>query len=916
MKTKGKAKRLLTMLLAFVMVVGLIPTAAMAMDSQAEYTGVCTHGSHEGYIELTSEYLTTHYDRLNSGKYYLSEDLDYSGSWYLDVAENATVELCLNGHTLTFSNEYLLVRDGASLLLENGKVKLESSANKVIWGYSSEAVEIRNCDIDGNGTATYLVFINGDTGAQEVKITDSKLHNICDSSYAAVSMFGENPLGSLDISRTDIYDLAGSSNGIYLDCATAKISNCTLDGGGIVNSLAHISEVSNVSITKNGIGLRNDGTIDIIKNCTIVSEGASIQNEGLIKEISGGSYTYNPSIFQEGALQNSGTINNITSNAEFFGAPAIKNEGSGKITITDAEVLGSVDGLTAGFAIYGYAVTPSATGMVTINGGNYSCAVYDPNNTSAAEKLFPDGATGIIINSGNFEHSPSANLLAPNKAIVNSGITDFPYAVGEQDYTVTYELDGGTNNEANPVSYNSSVGIPELKAPVKADYAFLGWTLGDGTNYITAVPAGTTGDITLKAHWEYKPVYYTVKLYDINGFSANQQTTTNVANGATYTVLLTATSNEYLVSTFDEYHVRYENGTIVSNATSSYDETAKTVTITIPNVSANIEIICKARICSHDYEEKVITPATCTTSGSKTLTCKICSNVITPVTIEPLGHSYSTDYKKENADADKHYHVCMVCSEKDTGETHTWNVETATEETDKHCVVCGYVAEAQLTHTHKGELQKGTPATTEADGVKDYYECRCGKFYEDEDCTKEITDLTAWKLGAGRIPALPSIIEGTNGVWTKGSADGLKFKSNAEYANFLKVLVDNAEITAENYEVKEGSTVVTLKAAYLETLSVGKHTLSVVSTNGTATTEFEIKAASVKPTEPTNPSEPANPTKPNEPTKPAETNPNTGATSPQTGDNSHMALWIALLLASCSGLVAVTVYGRKKKVNR
>ena len=429
-------KRILSFILCAVLICGLFPTTAMAMDSQAEYTGVCTHGSHEGYTELTSEYLTTHNDRLNSGKYYLSGDLNYSGSWYLDVAKNATVELCLNGHTLTFSNEYLLVLDDASLLLENGKVKFSSSAEKVIWGYNSKAVEIRNCDIDGNGTATYLVFINGDTGAQEVKITDSKLHNICDSSYAAVSMFGENPLGSLDISRTDIYDLAGSSNGIYLDCATAKISNCTLDGGGIVNSLAHISEVSNVSITKNGIGLRNDGTIDIIKNCTIVSDGASIQNEGLIKEISGGSYTYNPTIFQEGALQNSGTINDITNNAKFSGAPAIKNEGSGKITITDAEVHGTVDGLTAGFAIYGYAVLPSATGMVTINGGNYSCTVYNPNNTSATEKLFPDDATGIVINSGNFEHSPSANLLAQNKAIVNSGITDFPYAVGEQDYTV------------------------------------------------------------------------------------------------------------------------------------------------------------------------------------------------------------------------------------------------------------------------------------------------------------------------------------------------------------------------------------------------------------------------------------------------------------------------------------------------
>lgn len=159
-------KRILSFILCAVLICGLFPTTAMAMDSQAEYTGVCTHGSHEGYTELTSEYLTTHNDRLNSGKYYLSGDLNYSGSWYLDVAKNATVELCLNGHTLTFSNEYLLVLDDASLLLENGKVKFSSSAEKVIWGYNSKAVEIRNCDIDGNGTATYLVFINGDTREQ------------------------------------------------------------------------------------------------------------------------------------------------------------------------------------------------------------------------------------------------------------------------------------------------------------------------------------------------------------------------------------------------------------------------------------------------------------------------------------------------------------------------------------------------------------------------------------------------------------------------------------------------------------------------------------------------------------------------------------------------------------------------------
>lgn len=184
-------KRILSFILCAVLICGLFPTTATAMGSQAEYTGVCTHGSHEGYIELTSEYLATHNDRLSSGKYYLSGDLNYSGSYYLDVAPNANVELCLNGHTLTFSNQYLLVLDDASLLLENGKVKLESSANKVIWGYNSEAVEIRNCDIDGNGTATYLVFINGDTGAQEVKITDSKLHNMTFEDVGAGMYYAE-----------------------------------------------------------------------------------------------------------------------------------------------------------------------------------------------------------------------------------------------------------------------------------------------------------------------------------------------------------------------------------------------------------------------------------------------------------------------------------------------------------------------------------------------------------------------------------------------------------------------------------------------------------------------------------------------------------------------------------------------------
>ena len=52
-----------------------------------------------------------------------------------------------------------------------------------------------------------------------------------------------------------------------------------------------------------------------------------------------------------------------------------------------------------------------------------------------------------------------------------------------------------------------------------------------------------------------------------------------------------------------------------------------------------------------------------------------------------------------------------------------------------------------------------------------------------------------------------------------------------------------------------------------------------------------------------------------DPTKPdTETNPDTGATTPPaTGDNSHMALWFALLFVSGAGVIGTTVYGKKKR---
>ena len=69
-----------------------------------------------------------------------------------------------------------------------------------------------------------------------------------------------------------------------------------------------------------------------------------------------------------------------------------------------------------------------------------------------------------------------------------------------ESYTITYELDGGTNAPENPASYNVETGTITLKDPVKTGYTFAGWYSADNSP-VTKIPQGSTGDITLYAKW-------------------------------------------------------------------------------------------------------------------------------------------------------------------------------------------------------------------------------------------------------------------------------------------------------------------------------------------------------------------------------------------------------------------------------
>ena len=72
-------------------------------------------------------------------------------------------------------------------------------------------------------------------------------------------------------------------------------------------------------------------------------------------------------------------------------------------------------------------------------------------------------------------------------------------------YTITYELDGGTNAPENPESYNVETETITLKAPTKDKYDFKGWYKdGEFTTQVTEIIQGTTGNITFYAKWELK----------------------------------------------------------------------------------------------------------------------------------------------------------------------------------------------------------------------------------------------------------------------------------------------------------------------------------------------------------------------------------------------------------------------------
>lgn len=300
----------------------------------------------------------------------------------------------------------------------------------------------------------------------------------------------------------------------------------------------------------------------------------------------------------------------------------------------------------------------------------------------------------------------------------------------------------------------------------------------------------------------------------------------------------------------------------------------------------------------HTWDNGTITTApTCTKAGERTYTCTECGATKTEP-IDATGHSWKSDW---TSDATHHWHECTNknCDVTDNAgkngyAEHSGGKATCTQ--NAVCEICkaSYGSLDPNNHTDLKHIDAKAATAAEEGNIAYWYCDGCKKYFSDAAATKEITKAATV---TAKLP--PKITAGDGAAVTQGEKKELTFTSDASFADFVRVELDGTALEEKNYTKREGSTIITLNRDFVATLSVGEHTLAIVSQHGTATAKFTVKA---KPTETATPQ----PTPTVQPASPIL----------RTGDTANPALWFALLIVSGGAAIGTTIVSRKKKHNK
>ena len=147
------------------------------------------------------------------------------------------------------------------------------------------------------------------------------------------------------------------------------------------------------------------------------------------------------------------------------------------------------------------------------------------------------------------ENDGTSPDISTDKAIAAGDTTAITlYAIWEKasEYKITYKLNKGKNNTANPKTY-TSVDEIKFKKPTRSGYHFVGWyTDSKYKNQISVIEKGSEGSLTLYAKWtkEISPSAKAASLDYVKGTKAN-------------TITVSATVSNYVKSSDGYYYLAY-----------------------------------------------------------------------------------------------------------------------------------------------------------------------------------------------------------------------------------------------------------------------------------------------------------------------------------------------------------------------
>ena len=542
------------------------------------------------------------------------------------------------------------------------------------------------------------------------------------------------------------------------------------------------------------------------------------------------------------------------------------------------------------------------------------------------EFIAPEGKQFKAWEIGGTEYPVNAPVTVTADITVKALWKDAPPAPAE--YTVRFNANGGGGTMADVTGVSGSYTLPSCGFTEPEGKQFKGWSTSADGSVISGTTYEVSSDTTFYAIWESKE--YSIIVTDGKATIGAGSEISKAAQGTTITLTANAAPDGKV---FDKWVVESGNTTLE-------DANSETTTFIMPDSEVSVKATYTIPH-THTYDQEIQKPETlksaadCTNDAVYFKSCS-CGEISTTETFTAagtqLGHAWASDWSK---DTDNHWKECSRCHEKKDEAAHDYG-------SDNICDTCGY--DKTVPHTHNLTLVPAKAPTCTEKGNTAYYTCDgCDKWFEDATGASEITDKTSVILAATGHSASDWKSDNTD-HWKECTVVGCGViieGSKAAHTAGEWIIDTPATATTSGSKHKECTVCgYTMATETIPATGGGEHTHSygsdwkydadnhwhecscgdkadkaahdfkwVVDKEATATQKGskheECKVCGYKKAAVEIPAT-GTPTEPGKPT---------GPDSPQTGDNSNMILWIALLFISGGAVIGITVYSKRKKEN-